>query len=132
MSLTFYPKYGTVLICDFNTGFYPPEMVKKRPVVVVSPRKRVGADVVTIVPLSTSKPSILHKWHFGIDTSILPFHFRAKDTWAKCDMITSVGLWRLDRMKEKVDGKRVYTAPTLAASDLAAIQLGIKAHLNLT
>lgn len=27
--LRFYPSQGTVLMCDFGTGFKPPEMVKK-------------------------------------------------------------------------------------------------------
>lgn len=44
-----------VLICDFTTGFQAPEMVKKRPVVVVSPRRRIG-QVCTVVPLSSVAP----------------------------------------------------------------------------
>ena len=36
MPITFHPSPGTVLICDFTTGFQPPEMVKRRHVVVVS------------------------------------------------------------------------------------------------
>ena len=40
MPITFHPHPGTVLICDFFTGFQPPEMVKRRHVVVVSPRRR--------------------------------------------------------------------------------------------
>ena len=40
--LPFQPKPGMLLMCDFDTGFRPPEMVKVRPVVVISPgRKRI-------------------------------------------------------------------------------------------
>jgi hypothetical protein len=28
MPLTFHPKPGTIVICDYSTGFRPPEMVK--------------------------------------------------------------------------------------------------------
>ena len=30
MPITFHPHAGVVLICDFSTGFQPPEMVKRR------------------------------------------------------------------------------------------------------
>ena len=132
MTLEFHPNLGTILICDFATGFHPPEMVKKRPVVVVSSRDRVNGEVLTVIPLSTAKPAIIHPWHCGIDTSMMPPHFREKETWAKCDMIITVACWRLDRMREKVEGKRVYSAPVINSEDLTAIQQGIKAHLNLT
>jgi uncharacterized protein YifN (PemK superfamily) len=36
--LKFHPEPGTILICDYSTGFKKPEMVKKRPVVTISPR----------------------------------------------------------------------------------------------
>ena len=52
--ITFHPKPGHVLICDFNTGFRPPEMVKKRPVVVISESRQ---QLVTVVPLSTTEPN---------------------------------------------------------------------------
>ena len=40
MPLTFHPDPGTLLVCNFDTGFIPPEMVKRRLVVVISPRLR--------------------------------------------------------------------------------------------
>ena len=40
MALNFHPEPGMVLICDFTTGFRVPEIVKRRPVVVISPRRR--------------------------------------------------------------------------------------------
>ena len=45
-------------MCDFDTGFKAPEMVKKRPVVVISPRRRrSSAQFYTVVPLSTHRES---------------------------------------------------------------------------
>ena len=56
--LTFHPKPGTLLICDFDRGFKAPEMVKKRPVVVISPRRRKSTpQLCTVVPLSSSAPN---------------------------------------------------------------------------
>lgn len=40
MALRFHPKPGTILMCDFDTGFQVPEMVKKRPVIVLSPKRK--------------------------------------------------------------------------------------------
>jgi uncharacterized protein YifN (PemK superfamily) len=31
MPLTFHPNAGDIVICDYSTGFQPPEMVKVRP-----------------------------------------------------------------------------------------------------
>lgn len=57
MSINYAVKPGTVLLCDYGMGgFRPPEMVKRRPAVVVSQRKRTPSKLLTIVPLSTSTP----------------------------------------------------------------------------
>jgi mRNA interferase MazF len=50
MSLPYHPKQGTIVICDFK-GFVSPEMVKRRPAVIVSPRLRKREGLCTIVPL---------------------------------------------------------------------------------
>jgi uncharacterized protein YifN (PemK superfamily) len=40
MPIKFIPAQGMVLMCDFDSGFVPPEITKVRHVVVVSPRQR--------------------------------------------------------------------------------------------
>ena len=52
--LKFHPEPGTILICDYSTGFRLPEMVKKRPVVTISPRLKRRDGLITVVPLSVS------------------------------------------------------------------------------
>jgi len=42
LALQFSPAPGAIVICDYSTGFRPPEMVKVRPVVVISPRRRTS------------------------------------------------------------------------------------------
>jgi uncharacterized protein YifN (PemK superfamily) len=49
MPIQFYPRAGQILMCEF-TGFVVPEMVKPRPVIVVSPRLPQRSEIVAIVP----------------------------------------------------------------------------------
>ena len=55
MPISFHPRAGQMFMCDF-TGFQPPEMVKVRPVVVISPKLPFRAEIVTIVPISLTAP----------------------------------------------------------------------------
>ena len=57
MPITFHPKIGQMLYCDFTQGFKEPEMVKaKRPVIVISGDMKGRAGLVTVVALSTKVP----------------------------------------------------------------------------
>lgn len=51
----YFPKQSHVLKCDFK-GFVAPEMIKVRPVVIISPSSRHGVRLCTVVPLSTTPP----------------------------------------------------------------------------
>jgi len=124
MPLTFHPKPGMVLICDFTTGFKPPEMVKRRPVVVISPRPRRKTQLCIVVPLSSTPPVPVEGCHHRLDPESLPGQLSTKPTWAKCDMIATVSLDRLDRVKLGRDakGKRLYSTQTVSAADFKEIQ----------
>jgi len=61
MPLKFQPKAGSVVICDFH-GFVVPEMVKKRPVVIIAKHKH-NSQLVTVVPLSTTQPKPVAPYH---------------------------------------------------------------------
>ncbi len=133
MSLTFHPKPGMVLMCDFNTGFIAPEMIKKRPVVVISPRPRRSNQLCTIVPLSTTRPVPVEAHHHPMDPRSLPGKFAGNETWAKCDMLATVSLERLDRVLVGKDrnGKRLYVAQHVILEDLLAIQRGVLSAIGL-
>lgn len=62
-----HPKIGTILICDFDQGFKEPEMVKRRPVIVVSPKISTRPGLCTVVALSTTEPRPKMPFHCEID-----------------------------------------------------------------
>ena len=122
MSITFHPDRGAILICDYGgtSTYQPPEMMKKRPVVVISPRRRTG-QVVSVVPLSSTPPASAEPWHHALPPGSYPP--ARGPMWAKCDMIAAVALARLDRVK--YDGRfQVYELPP---GDLAAVLAGLRA-----
>lgn len=52
--------------------------------------------------------------------------------WAKCDVVVTVALRRLDRVRTKgPQGQRVYSTPALAPASFAAVQACVKAALGL-
>lgn len=133
MPLTFHPHPGMVLICDFNSGFKAPEMIKRRPVVVVSPRPRRSNQLCTIVPLSTTAPNPVEPFHHRMDPRSLPGKLARKETWAKCDMLATVCLDRLDRVMvgKGPEGKRIYVAEQVVEEDLEAIRRGVMLALGM-
>ncbi|MCY4375334.1 MAG: type II toxin-antitoxin system PemK/MazF family toxin [Spirochaetaceae bacterium] len=124
MALLFPPHPGTFLMCDFNTGFEPPEMTKRRPVVVISPRPKNRVGLCTVVPLSTAAPNPVRRFHYLMAERSLPPELRGQDSWAKCDMLCTVSLRRLDW----VSGRR---ALRVLDEDLVAIRRCVAVALGL-
>ena len=128
MALPFHPRTGTLWMCDFNTGFQPPEMVKRRPVVVISPypRRRV-TGLCTVVPLSTTNPIPIEPFHHLMDPRSLPGRLAQNDTWAKCDMLNTVSVDRLSRATSRRQRLtfRVLEADLDAIRDCVKIALGL-------
>ncbi len=127
MPLLYQPKPRSVVMCDFH-GFVEPEMVKTRPVVVLASNKR-NSKLVTVVPLSTTEPTILEAHHHELSVNPLPDKPNYVSCWAKCDMVVTVSLHRLDRYKT---GKREYIVPTVGNADFEAIRQGVMAALGLS
>lgn len=97
MPILFRPKPGCVLYCDF-TGYIAPEMVKSRPVVIISPAHIARQNLVTVVPLSTTAPDPVQKYHYKLTGNPIPGN-ASIEVWAKCDMVATVSFERLDRVK---------------------------------
>jgi uncharacterized protein YifN (PemK superfamily) len=126
MSLSFQPKPRSVVMCDF-VGFIAPEMVKVRPVVVLS-RHKHNRNLVTVVPLSTTEPTKIEDHHHELSTNPLPDKPHTS-CWAKCDMVATVSLVRLDRYQI---GRNQYVVPEVGAIDFEAIRAGVASALHLT
>jgi uncharacterized protein YifN (PemK superfamily) len=68
-----------------------------------------------------------------MDPCSLPGKFSQKETWAKCDILATVALGRLDRVSVGKDarGKRKYVAEPVTNEDLEAIRRGVLAALGM-
>ena len=130
MALAYYPRPGEIVWCGYDYDVVDPEMRKPRPVVIVSPRLRRRPKLTAVVPLSYSAPEPLEDYHCYLElTRPLPTPFDAPACWAKCDMVATVSLDRLDRFKERhpVTGARLYRTGQLSAEQFLDVQ---KALLN--
>lgn len=124
MPIKEHPLVGSILMCDFSAGFKEPEMVKRRPVVVLSPKIAARPGLCTVVSLSETPPSPPQPFHCQIDIDpALPAPLGSKGVWVKGDMIYSVGFHRLDFIRlGRDDGKRVYRYEPLSAEIIKKIR----------
>jgi mRNA interferase MazF len=124
MSLRYHPEIGTILICDFQ-GFIEPEMVKRRPVIVVSPRLRNRDRQCTVVPLSTKAPYPIMAYHYKLKLDDpLPEPYASPFQWVKGDMLATVSFDRLSLPHTGKDkkGKRQYIVRVIEDTDLRNIR----------
>lgn len=133
MPIHFHPNIGTILICDFDS-FTSPEMTKRRPAVVVSPRFRTRDQLCTVVPLSTSRPKSVCEYHctLAFDPP-MPKPFDSPEMWAKADMLYTVGFQRLSPPFAGKDdqGKRMYDIRQVTQDQLKTVQKCILYGLGL-
>lgn len=126
---------GTILRCDYSRGgFQPPEMVKARPAVVISPRLPHRAGLCTVVPISGDANEHPSAWDIRIEFDPpLPYPFGHSVAWAKCDMLATVAFDRLDLFQTDRDqyGKRKYLHPKVLTDDLVRIRNGVLFALGL-
>ena len=112
-------------MCDFNHGFKEPEMVKCRPVVILSFRQ----GLCTVVPLSTTSPYFIEGYHHKLDPRSLPPILKEEkvDVWVKADHIITISLERMDRIRNGRDskGKRQYCTPFVTQEDFKSIKKAV-------
>jgi uncharacterized protein YifN (PemK superfamily) len=134
MPITYHPPQGSILSCDFSTGFMPPEMVKKRPVIVISPPIKTRPGLCTVVCLSTTSPEPELAYHFRFQMpEPVPKHWQSGDVWVKADMIYAVSFQRLSLASLGKDrtGRRLYYRSIVAKEVLAGIQKSILHGIGL-
>nr|WP_232792959.1 type II toxin-antitoxin system PemK/MazF family toxin [Caulobacter hibisci] len=122
-------------MCDFGGGFRVPEMVKRRPVVVISPKIRNRPGLCTVVPLSTTAPAPRMAYHCQIEIEPpLPERFVSSGLWVKGDMICTVSLERLDfiRTGKREDGSRKYYFHRLDRQTMSEIRGRVLVGLGLS
>ncbi len=135
MALTYYPRVGEILVCHYEPTALGAEMVKSRPVAVIGPRLRRRANLVGVVPLSTTPPEPAEAYHCKIELAFPPpAPFDKPVMWAKCDMYGSVSLLRLDRFREpgaRYGGARKWSSRQLSQEQIEAIRMAVLCGLGL-
>ena len=134
MAIREHPAIGTILKCDYETGFLPPEMVKRRAVVVVSPKITGRYKLCTVVPLSTTPPDPVRQYHCQVDLpDELPDWLQKRGVWVKADMMAAVSFDRLDliRYPKNRQGRRTYCYKAVSDENLRKIRKALLAGLGL-
>ena len=135
MPIQFPPQQRTILLCDYaRGGFQPPEMVKRRPALVISPRLPHRDNLVAVVPMSGSPPRPEVPYVVRLELpEPLPEPFAETIWWVKADMIATVGFQRLDlfRLGRGPEGRRRYITPRLSPEAFAAVRVGVLQGLGI-
>lgn len=130
--LKFQPRLRAIVTCDY-TGFVEPEMVKVRSVVVLA-KSRTNNRLLTVVPLSTTPPEKISPCHHKLNGNPHPDENPKLEVWAKCDMVYTVSLARVNfyKTRSRRGGRAVYHSTlSVSAADYLAIQKGVRYALGL-
>jgi uncharacterized protein YifN (PemK superfamily) len=135
MTIQLYPGAWRIMMCDFNTGFKPPELVKRRPVITLSKRRRDGAPVCTVIPISSIAPQTIRDFHYLLPNEELPQYLRGKypENWVKIDMMTTVAFFRLTMLWHGRDahGNRCYQTGKIHLEHQVEISTRLMSRLDL-
>lgn len=107
-------------------------MIKRRPVVVVSRHDAHRSKLCLVVALSTTPPDNVKGWHYHMPHLRVAGWSADEGVWAKCDMIATVSLERLNKSYIRHRSGRQYMTHYLSDSDVQAVLNGIRAVLQLT
>lgn len=133
MTLSSHPAPGTILRVDLSEGFSPPEMVKRRPAIVLSPPIRGRQRLCTIVPLSTTAPTRVEPHHLMLRLDPpLPPPYHSPEMWVKGDIVLTVAFHRLRLLfAGHEQGQRVYDIRVLDTETLNKVKHCVRAGLGL-
>lgn len=117
----------TIVVCDFDMGgFRPPEMVKRRPAVVLVGRLPNRSGLATVVPLSGTPAPVGCDYQCEIILEQrLPAPFDGQlEWWVKANTVATVSYARLDllRTNRGPDGRRVYLKPKVSEGQFDQIK----------
>ena len=144
MSINFKPKIGQILDCNYGVylrdksgdiifdnvdAHMPPEMIKRRLVVVLNGKLNSQSSIV--VPLSTSKDEL--KLQRGIHVQLEAGtiedlkYFHPKTCWAKCDLVQTVSNKRLNK---PMFAKRGWLSECISEQVITLIQIAVIRSIN--
>jgi uncharacterized protein YifN (PemK superfamily) len=129
--LPYQPKARQIVYCDFR-GYEVPEMVKRRPVVVLAP-SRTNRHLVAVVPLSTTAARHAIPHHVRLKDNLLPMA-GDKTVWAKCYMVAVVSIARLDLIpmtEHRRDARRRHLRSRIDAGQFDLIRYQVADALGL-
>lgn len=129
--LPYYPHQGEIVVCGFDDASPGAEMVKRRPVVIVSRHETHDRRLCTVVPLSTTAPHPVRSWHHALPHLIVSGWQASGPMWAKCDMLATVSFERLNKPYVRTRSGRNYITHKLDPADLAAVLAGIRAYIGV-
>jgi uncharacterized protein YifN (PemK superfamily) len=132
VAISFQPQARQILFCDFR-GFEVPEMVKRRPVLVLAAHD-TNSKLVVVVPLSTTAPQQPKPYHCRLRLNRLSYPTE-KPIWAKCDMVAVVSTARLDRIPAAPRGAkshRKYQRIQIDTQQFDTIRRGVAHALGLS
>jgi uncharacterized protein YifN (PemK superfamily) len=115
-------KPGSVTYCDYK-GFVVPEMIKQRPVIVVSKHPH-HLKLLAVVPISTTKPSLIKNYHLEMNAQFCSTYLSGERSWVKCDMINVLSLDRIHLARDKKSG--IQHIPNVGDKFLEEIKIAIK------
>lgn len=133
MTVVLHPAPGTIVRVDLSDGFRPPEMVKRRPAIVLSPELPGRPKLCAIVPLSTTPPkqNCAHHCQITLDPA-LPDPYSSPVMWVKGDIVLTVAFHRLRLLFSGWDqGQRVYDVRVLDDATLERVKDCVRAGLGL-
>lgn len=131
MALPYLPHQGEILVCDFDDFAMGAEMVKRRPIVVASRHDTHRGKMCTVIPLSTTPPDPVKSWHHQMPHLKIAGWQANGVIWAKCDMLASVSIERLNKPYIRTRHGRSFVTHKLDAQDMAAVMQCIRAYFGI-
>lgn len=119
------------MVCDFDESAVGAEMIKRRPVVVVSRHDAHRSQLCVVVSLSTTPPEDAKSWHHFMPHLRITNWAADGGVWAKCDMLATVSLQRLNKPYIRTRSGRQYVTHKLDQADMQAILGCIKALMQI-
>ncbi|WP_158284869.1 type II toxin-antitoxin system PemK/MazF family toxin [Hoeflea marina] len=133
MTIINHPAPGTIVRVDLSERFRIPEMVKRRPAIVLSPPIPGRSSLCSIVPLSTTPPNHVLPHHMQITLlTPLPHPYSSPIMWLKGDIVLTVAFHRLRHLfSKKRNGKRIYDIRVLDQATMERVRACVRAGLGL-